>query len=700
MADASADNVGLGNYTEKSNFRRYLDKEILREGYDYFSPEDLTIGMAPFPSQTEHPIVFLYRAERPNGESAILAGVEKSDGVHIYRYRGTDDGLYVKSGYWASNYAVESFADWYELTLTPISKDGERIQAVTINGVTIINNGVDAPLAWKFTWTHLRPLYELREAGVISAKVMTEYNGMLFFGNVIQSSTGQIDLYQTNPYGTITDSSTQYHNRILSGQINDPLMWGAGNTGSIPEGSYKLSIDGHAKSFSVGDEIIVIGAGIDGGNLIAKIAAVKPGGIETGMVKPDYRYTVVGTKPGGSVSYNGKTYTRGQSFYGEYDVAQPTVLEPSFTKVHRDTYLLLDVKASTGIDAAEITNSSTVGSTISFMDLADDGNAIVNAAPLQNSLVVYKENEFMVLEFTGDTTDPFRYRKFPASQNALYFKNTLINLDARSHFFIGRERMFTLSMADGAPVEVPYSRLTDSIFFDDAFKNKTKDIFTTHNALTNEIWICYKDQSNIRKALCYNYIDQSFATTDIAIASGISIERPGSAVNESWFIMGFDNGVIGLYGLTDKSLALWNNATSIFYRRNVFNTSNPAAQIKSSYTSKIKTGRGDFGDAFNEKTLKTYVLLLASSQPGQATISLAIKAYDSPFDDTGLDLMDGGAYSITNPKTSNMIPMYAVGHLFEETITVTGQGMPVEIASRIYEVSGSKTNSYTRHSTS
>jgi len=697
MSDTSADNAGLGNYVEKSNFRRYLDREILREGYDYFSPNDATIGLAPFPSSSSHPVVFLYRAERPNGESALLAGVQKEDGIHIYRYRGTDDGLYVKAGYWVSLYAVESLADWYELTETPLSSAGERLQAVTINGVTIINNGIDCPVAWKFTWDKVRPIYALREAGILNAKVMAEYNGMLTFHNVTQVTSGRVDLYQTNPYGAVTDSATQYHNRILTSQITDPLSWGAVNTGSILAGSYKLSLDGHAKSYSIGDEVVVVGAGIDGGNLIAKVTAVKVGGLETSQVKPNYRYTVVGTKPGGSVSYNGKTYTRTESFYGEYDVAQPVIVQPGFTFIHRDTALLLDTKASTSVNIAEVSLSETVGSTISFMDIADDGNAIVNAAPLQNSLVVYKENEFMILEFTGDTTDPFRYRKFPASQNALYFKNTLINLDARSHFFIGRDRFFTLSMADGAPVEVPYSRMTDSLFFNDAFKNNTNDIFTTHNALTNEIWICYKDQLGVRKALCYNYVDQSFATTDVGIASGISLERPGSALNESWFIMGFDNGVIGLYGFTDRALSLWNNAKSIFYRRNVFNTVSPSAQIKSSYTSQIKTGRGDFGDPFNEKTLKTYVLLLASTQPGAATISIAIKSFDSPYDTTGLDLMDGGSYVMASPQTNNMIPIYAIGHLFEETITVTGQGMPVEIAARIYEVSGSKTSSYTRN---
>lgn len=50
----SADNAGVFNYTVKRDFRRDLDIERRREGYDYFYPNtNLSIGGQPFPSQVQ-----------------------------------------------------------------------------------------------------------------------------------------------------------------------------------------------------------------------------------------------------------------------------------------------------------------------------------------------------------------------------------------------------------------------------------------------------------------------------------------------------------------------------------------------------------------------------------------------------------------------------------------------------------------------
>lgn len=694
MADVSEENVGLANYVRKQNFRRFIDREIRQEGYDYFDPKDASIGMAPFPSQSEHPVIFLHEAERPNGEKAILAGVQEDDGIHIYRYRGTDNGLYVKAGYWAQYYTIESFNDWYELTETPLRSGGERLHAITINGTIIINNGIDLPLAWKFTWNKARPLYQLRENGIISAKVASEYNGMAFFCNVTQSS--EIDLFATDPYGPYNGPEDRFYNRVVTSQINDALKFAAAIPGSIKERSYRFDLDGHPLSLEPGQEIVIPGAGIEEGNLYAKIIAVKPQGEANGPIKAYYKYTVVATAPGGVVAYNGKNYTAGMSFYGEPGVTSAVITEPSKTFLHRNSYVLLDTRAQSEALNTTIADSNAVDSTASFMDLADDGHEILNAAPLQNALVVYKDNEFVHLEFTGDPTDPFRYRLIPAGDTALYFKNTLINIDGRQHFFAGRERFFTFGLADSAPVELPTSRLTDSIFFSNAFQDTQNAIFSSRNPLTNEIWVCYAHEDTTRHVLRFNYLDRSFGTSDIQTTAAIPIYRPGSTKNETWFILGFGNGTICLYGLADRPLARWGNKKSIFYRRSTFNLSNPASQTTAEYTSILESGRGDFGDEFNEKTLERYVLQLASMQAQGVQIKVRIQAYENPFDTSPRDLMDDTNYIMAAVETRNTIPMYGVGYLFKETLTIEGKNNPAEIAARIYNVDGVRTQSFDR----
>ena len=41
MASVSRDTVGVKNYLTKRDFRRVLDREQRREGYDYFAPKDI-----------------------------------------------------------------------------------------------------------------------------------------------------------------------------------------------------------------------------------------------------------------------------------------------------------------------------------------------------------------------------------------------------------------------------------------------------------------------------------------------------------------------------------------------------------------------------------------------------------------------------------------------------------------------------------
>lgn len=48
----STDTTGILNYTRKENFRRYLDRELRREGHDYFEGNtDIELGSQPFPYQ-------------------------------------------------------------------------------------------------------------------------------------------------------------------------------------------------------------------------------------------------------------------------------------------------------------------------------------------------------------------------------------------------------------------------------------------------------------------------------------------------------------------------------------------------------------------------------------------------------------------------------------------------------------------------
>jgi hypothetical protein len=705
MMDSSAENAGIANYTEKTNFRRYLDKEIRREGFDYFAPKPSNHGVDPFPSQAQDPITFIYTATRPNGDKALIVGVEENDGVHLYKYKGSLNNNYVESGYWPSDYTDTSTAGWLKITgdTSPLPDKSKRLQAVTVNGTTVFNNGVDLPVAYRLEWAEVKPVYQIREAGIVSVESISDYSGMLCVGNVTQTTSGQVDLFDTDAYGTIMDGTSVFHSRLANSEISSPLNWAAVNSGWIDEYSIRLDLKGHPLSFSIGDEITITGAGALGGNHTAKVHKVHTGGevtptLGTGgaYIVPAHgrRYWVV-SATGGSCTYKDKKYYDGSYILTDYSQERIYLNVGTPVEIHDSSYLILSDPADTSVSGTDVALSSSGVSFAGFTDLADDGDSIVNMEPLQNSLIVYKDKEIVQVEFTANESAPFRTRLIKTEENNLYFKNSLLTLDGETHFFAGRDAFYLFGLGDSAPREIQLGRLVREKFFQNAFISNTKNVFSSQNRLTDEVWINFLENGS-PVSLCWNYVDQSFSYTDMGNTASAMITRPRSASEEAMYLMGFSNGVLCFYGLSDKNQWNWGNTRKIFYRRNEFDLDDPAAAEKLGYTSILKSGRGDFGDSYNEKTLRGYVLIAASSQPADHDVKVKLTAFGNPFDTTGIELMDGGEYTLSNLQAQNLIPLFGKAHLLQDTITIDGKDNPVEITARIFDVSGVKTRSETR----
>jgi hypothetical protein len=82
MTNISSERAGALNYATKRDFRRELDLEVRREGYDYFWPfPSHLIGSQPFPqnqgeSTLREPITLVHEAVRADNERAVVVGTE------------------------------------------------------------------------------------------------------------------------------------------------------------------------------------------------------------------------------------------------------------------------------------------------------------------------------------------------------------------------------------------------------------------------------------------------------------------------------------------------------------------------------------------------------------------------------------------------------------------------------------------------
>jgi hypothetical protein len=178
---AASSDAGVPHYTKKLNARRDLSDDIRREGWDYFNPLPgaLDEQTFPFPGPDGKPLTLVHLVRRPNGESVIIAGNKNT----LYRFN-TDLAGYIADGYIADGYFEEP-TRWQKIG-DNFSDNGKRWEAKDIEGTTIFNNADDLPMAYRVEWRYARPLYELRELGIVCFGTIGEINSVLMGGDVTE----------------------------------------------------------------------------------------------------------------------------------------------------------------------------------------------------------------------------------------------------------------------------------------------------------------------------------------------------------------------------------------------------------------------------------------------------------------------------------------------------------------------------------
>jgi hypothetical protein len=204
----SAARVGMSDYTVKRDWRRDLDQDIRREGYDYFWPNTsgdfaANPGNQPFPNAgdpdpTGEAITLVHLARRPNGKHAVIVGSK----TKLWRFFAMEEGAYF-AGTGADSYFEEApaanapyYADnasEWQLIGSGFSEDGHRWEALNINGYVWLNNGVDLPMTFRIEESEVVPCYELREQGIACVGTIGETNGVPMCGDISEIQAEYLD---------------------------------------------------------------------------------------------------------------------------------------------------------------------------------------------------------------------------------------------------------------------------------------------------------------------------------------------------------------------------------------------------------------------------------------------------------------------------------------------------------------------------
>lgn len=141
----------------------------------------------------------------------------------------------------------------------------------------------------------------------------------------------------------------------------------------------------------------------------------------------------------------------------------------------------------------------------------DGAGYLVDARPLRQSLIIYKENSTHICNFTGA---PFIF-----SFQQLFSASGMLSADCAVEID-GAHVVLTASdviMHDGSSVRSLLDKATRRWLFQNIDSTAYDRCFLTKNVYFNEVWICFPElgQTACTKALVYNYKDGTISLRDL-----------------------------------------------------------------------------------------------------------------------------------------------------------------------------------------
>lgn len=293
------------NYTEKMNFRREVDGELRREGWEAFAPTGSDNAI-----NDQQPIRAIHQFAGSDGTPCLIAiaggrvlKLNAGDRRYAVNYQ-TDITQFPPTEEYATSdgndatYKDEYFDndgegfDWEVIYTFPNHMDAKeedgsyrdpyeggayRWEMVEIRNHLIINNGIDLPVVYKSEYSQAYPLYGLRENGIVSVGTIAGFQDRLFCSDLTMISSGFEKWFNESddPYGSVLDHqlygqvrTQRYQYRLIYSAEGEPKLFNTGvetgdgsivfESGGLP-GKLKVETDGrytftHTYNFAVGTE--------------------------------------------------------------------------------------------------------------------------------------------------------------------------------------------------------------------------------------------------------------------------------------------------------------------------------------------------------------------------------------------------------------------------------------------------------------
>lgn len=610
-----------------------------------------------------------------------------------------------------------------------------RWEAVALNGYAVCNNGIDLPYLYREEWEDATQLFALRELGIVRAGCIAEHGGYLVCSDLTEFAEGELDRWVSickdngiDPYSNVTPELIEEHNlkvdetqyAVMWSAPGDPTEWGASLPGSIIEGTNRWIPDNPSlvKSIEVGQDFIVPAAAELGANLVTTITNIIEG--TDGVLYFELEHTAATPD---AVATGLPRAVTGLNAELAYDPASPTdlgagrLIEPptgldaeldadqsgqsgtpalSVDQVNDGAASVTVVEVeegdptTTSITVVQVEDgggegktadptvyegdafSNTVGG--SSVEILGDGSRILKMEKLMDVLIIYRQTGYWMAQLTQSVEDPFSFTERYTGNRAALFRHSVANIVDKYHIFVGLQGVFKVDLTEAEPSWVNAFQVGPQ-FWRDLSLYDQETVFAYDNALTGEIWMCLPRELGDQATLAYDYRTNTLSHIDQHFTAGLTIRRPQNPFTErsdDMVIISYD-GIVYTYGFG------YGDIPSVFNR------------VGEEYTSVISSTLMNFKDRFNEKDIRSYVLLLDQTNPAIGT-RMELYTQGSLLDEKVL-VVD---HSIDDLDDETMVPVWSRALFYKDKITVTGKDNPLRMASRIFEVSDVKSRSQTQ----
>lgn len=366
------------------------------------------------------------------------------------------------------------------------------------------------------------------------------------------------------------------------------------------------------------------------------------------------------------------------------------------------------------------TDSSVTREASDTLSFPEDGSRILKMAKLGDKLMVYRQTGYIAIT-RGNTQSPFFFEERYRGERVADFRNTVISLNEERQMFVGFNGAYFITPSSVEPQPMP-TFMNGPEFWRNVTKEKSEHVFAIENGLTQEAMIIapigLRERNGISEldwgVVAFDLIYGTLSTIDSTFTAAATI-FPSEKITSRWFLLATHvvsdlSASSGVY--TDSEEAVTGATPGARIMRYGYGPAEGGygphrifSRDGADYASRITFGKTDFNNRFSEKNLRSYLIHLSDAFPDEgyagympsdyvasdylksAEASVSVATFSSAPDIKEDEVTE----LLSDMGTQNMVPLFARGNYFQDSVSIIGRDVGFKLTGRTFEVSGVRT---------